>query len=177
MEAVVFAEPRPHAPAPVQNGTAIKDILKEAINWWGWQERIRYDAETGTDFVTTTYIKHNEAFVYALTSNEKARKVGIHVSSPIQVPPVRIVETILVANYFNMRSTTGGYHVTGAGDLCYRWVLSVAGTQPSIETFRALRDAANKAFEETYTPFLTAAFTAHKASDITRKFEIFASSQ
>jgi hypothetical protein len=175
MEALAVTQSVCRAPIRGRDARAIKDVLKEAIDWWGWQDRIRHDAKSETDFVATTYIKHNEAFVYVLTTNEKSRKVGIHVDSPIQIPASRVVETMLVANYFNIRSTTGSYHVTESGNLCYRWTISVAGVQPSLELFRAMRDAATNAFEETYNPFLTAAFTSSAPSEITRKFEFLSS--
>jgi len=154
---------------------ALKDVLKEAIERWGWQERIQYDAESETDFVGTSYIKHNKAFVYTLTTNEKSHKISIHVNSPIQVPIVRIAETAFIANYFNIYSTTGSYYVTGSGDICYRWTLSVAGTKASVEMFRALRDAANKAFEEKFNSFLTAAFTNNSALEIIQKYQMLSS--
>jgi hypothetical protein len=175
MEALAATESVSRAPICGRDARVIKNILKEAIDRWGWQDRIRHDSKTETDFIATTYIKHNEAFVYVLTTNEKSRRVGIHVNSPIQIPAHRIVETILVANYFNTRSATGSYHVTELGDLCYRWTISVADVQPSVELFRALRDAATHAFEQTYNPFLTAAFTTCAPSEITRKFEFLSS--
>jgi len=154
---------------------ALKDVLNEAIERWGWQERIQHDVESGTYFVGTTYIKHNKAFVYTLTTNDKFHKIGIYVKSPIQAPIDRIVESSLIANYFNIYSTAGSYYVTWSGDICYRWTLSVAGAQASVEMFRALRDAANKAFEETYNSFLAAAFTNSSALEIIKKYQLLSS--
>ncbi|WP_363349014.1 hypothetical protein [Methylocystis echinoides] len=151
----------------------MKDVLQETIFSWGWQDRIQHDPQSGSDFVTTIYIRHGEPFVYTLTVNEGRRKLGIHINSPIQIPLARKVEAIAIANYFNVRSTTGAYYITETGDLCYQWMLLAVGAEPTIGVFKALRDDANKAFDQTYTPFLTAAFTDNPASQIIEKLEFF----
>lgn len=156
-----------------QNSREIRDVLLEAISHWGWQERIRHDPDTQMDFVSTIYIKHNDAFTYTLTSCERHKKVGIHITSPIQAPKARLQETIVVANYFNARSMAGSYHVTGAGDLCYLWMVSIAGLPLGIDIFRTLRDAGNKAFDESYNSFLTAAFTNKRASEVIQNHQAF----
>jgi len=158
-----------------RDGMTLKDVLNEAIKRWGWQERIQHDVESETDFVGTTYLKHNKAFVYTLTTNDKFHKIGIYVKAPIQAPIDRIIESSLIANYFNIYSTTGSYYVTESGDICYRWMLSVAGTQASVEMFRALRDAASRAFEETYNSFLAAAFTSSSVLEIIQKYQMLSS--
>jgi hypothetical protein len=175
MAALACTKPVTRTPALGKEKKPLGDVLSEAVNCWGWQNRILHDNESETDYVTTTYIRHNQAFEYTLTASEKFQKVGIHVNSPIQIPMSRMVEVVLVANYFNMRSTMGGYYVTAGGDLCYRWAISVAGTQASVELFRALRDSANKSFDKPYNSFLSAAFTASSARDIIQKFQIFCS--
>lgn len=161
---------------PHRDARSLKEVLQETIHSWGWQDRIQRDAATGSDFVTTIYIRHGESFIYTLTVNEGRRRFGIHVNSPIQIPPGRKIEALLVANYFNTRSLTGAYYVTDTGDLCYQWMLFASlGAEPDIGAFKILRDDANKAFEQSFTPFLTAAFTASPAAEIISKFEFFRS--
>lgn len=153
--------------------TPMRDVLQDTIFSWGWQDRIQHDPESGSDFVTTIYIRHGEPFVYTLTVNESRRKLGIHVNSPIQIPNARKRDAVLIANYFNIRSATGSYHITETGDLCYQWMLFAIGAKPDIGGFKALRDDANRAFDQTYTPFLTAAFTESPAAQIIEKLEFF----
>jgi hypothetical protein len=155
------------------NGSELRETLRNAISYWGWQERICHDPTSQTDFVSTTYIKHNGEFCYTLTSCEKNRTIGIHVTSPIQIPRVRITDTLLVMNYFNAQNTTGSYYVSNAGDLCYRWEISVFGGPIGIEAFRTLRDAGKKSFEGTYNSFLTAAFTNKPALEIIQNHQAF----
>ncbi len=151
----------------------MREVLEDTIFSWGWQDRIQHDPHTGSDFVATIYIRHGEPFVYTLTVNESRRKLGIHINSPIQIPSARKKEAVLIANYFNVRSATGAYHVTETGDLCYQWMLFAIGVQPDIGVFKALRDDANRAFDQAYTPFLTAAFTENPAPQIIEKLEFF----
>ncbi len=173
MAALAYKEMDSRASPPGSRNKTIKETLKEAVSWWGWQDHVRYDGESETDFVTTTYIRHDEIFVYTLTASEKLRRVGIHVTSPIEVPKARITDAILVANYFNARTAIGGYHVAENGDLCYQWAVSVAGSPVTVDLFRVLRDAANKAFGDNYKPFLDAAYTSNSASQIIEKHRIF----
>jgi hypothetical protein len=158
---------------PDSGARSITDALKEAAAWWGWQGYVRRDAATETDYITTTYIRHSEIFVYTLTANEKLRRAAIHVTSPIEAPRPRIVDVVLIANYFNARTSTGSYHVADNGDLCYQWAVGVADASVTVDLFRMLRDAANKAFDDTYTPFLDAAFTTNSTSQIIEKHRIF----
>jgi hypothetical protein len=173
MAALACIETASRAASPASGAKSIKDALKEAAAWWGWQGYVRHDSATETDYITTTYIRHGEIFVYTLTANERLRRAGIHVTSPIEVPGPRIVDAVLVANYFNARTATGSYHVAENGDLCYLWAVSVAGASVTVELFRMLRDAANKAFDDNYKPFLDAAFTTNSASRIVEKHRIF----
>ncbi len=160
---------------PGRDRKTMRDVLQDTIFAWGWQDRIQHDPESGSDFVTTIYIRHGEPFVYTLTVNESRHKLGIHINSPIQIPNGRKKEAVLIANYFNIRSATGSYHITETGDLCYQWMLFAIGAQPDIGVFKALRDDANRAFDQTFTPFLTAAFTASPAPEIIQKLEFFCS--
>jgi hypothetical protein len=156
-----------------KNVKEIRSGLLEAISYWGWQEKIRHDPELQADFVSTTYIKHNEEFCYTLTGWEKSRRIGIHVTSPIQIPRIRLAETLFVLNYFNSRSTTGNYYVSGAGDLCYKWTINVFTATVGVDTFKTLRDAGRNAFDETYNSFLTAAFTNKAAGEIIQNHQMF----
>lgn len=161
-------------PEPARkNVKEIREGLLEAVSYWGWQEKICHDPELQADFVSTTYIKHNEEFCYTLTSSEKNRKIGIHVTSPIQVPKVRLAETLSVLNYFNAQSTSGNYYISGAGDLCYKWTISVFNAQIGVDAFKMLRDSGKNAFDETYNSFLTAAFTNKPASEILHNHNLF----
>ncbi|MGJ0509284.1 MAG: hypothetical protein ACR652_19610 [Methylocystis sp.] len=157
----------------LKNVKDIRNGLLEAVSYWGWQERICHDPDLQADFVSTTYIKHNEEFCYTLTSSEKNRRIGIHVTSPIQVPKIRVAETLIVSNYFNAQSATGAYYVSGAGDLCYKWTVSVFDGPVGVDAFRTLRDAGKKAFDETYNSFLTAAYTNKGAGEIIQNYQLF----
>lgn len=151
----------------------IREGLLEAVSYWGWQEKIRHDPDLQADFVSTTYIKHNEQFCYTLTGSERSRKIGVHVLSPIQIPDGRLTETLLILNYFNGLSTAGNYYVSAASDLCYRWTVAVFDAPVGVENFRALRDAGKNAFEETYNSFLTAAFTNKPVAEIIQNHRMF----
>jgi hypothetical protein len=156
-----------------KNVSEIRKGLLEAISHWGWQEKICHDPELQADFVSTTYLKHNEEFCCTFTVFEKSRKVGIHVVSPFQIPKVRFADTLLVINYFNSQSTTGDYYLSSAGDLCYKWTISVFDAPVDVETFKTLLDAGKNAFDENYNSLLTTAFTNKSAAAIIQNHQLF----
>jgi hypothetical protein len=160
-----------------RNVREIREGLLEAISHWGWQEKIRHDPELQADFVSTTYLKHNEEFCYTFTVFEKSRKVGIHIISPFQIPKVRFAETLQVLNYFNSHSTTGDYYLSGAGNLCYKWTISVFDASVGVETFKTLRDAGKNAFDEAYNSLLSVAFTNKAGAEIIQNHRLFWSKQ
>ncbi len=108
-----------------------------------------------------------------LISFEKSRKVGIQVISPIQIPSLRLSETLVVLNYFNSQSTAGSYYVSCAGDLCYQWTISIFDSPVGVATFKTLRDAGKDAFDETYNSLLTTAFTNKVAAEIIHNHQLF----
>lgn len=152
---------------------ALKDVLQDALNEWGWEDEIEHDDDDDTDYVRTTTVMFDQSYSFVIYTDEERQSITISVKSPVTIPKIRFADATVLLNRFNLGLRFGRFTCYDEdGGLIYSNTLDLEGLHPVPVVFTNLRDSAGFAFSEHRCNAIGAlVFTKQSTADIISEYE------